>query len=311
LNPLKSLNISVNVLSIVSVWAIIMLNTSSVCAAIPPAQINTTKPTAPIQHRVIALAPHLAQLAYAAGAGHSLVAVSEYTPTAYVRNLPMVGNAFAVNWDLIAQLKPTLVLVWGSGTSVAVKARLKALNIATFESEPSTLAGIVQEAQTLAARLGEPANNPDLQALDTRFKQLNAYRIQTNQLNNATSNTHAIAAFHPIWPRPLMTINGQHVMSDALKYCGARNIFAKAQGLTPTVSLAQVLREQPKVIVISTSASEPNISKQWDSLINAFPKESGLQPTIITVNGERFHQPGPSMIEETLDLCKSMSAVKH
>jgi iron complex transport system substrate-binding protein len=283
----------------------------------------------PAAPRVIALAPHLAQLAYAAGAGGSLVAVSEYTPPAYAKQLPLVGNAFAVNWELLAQLKPSLVLVWGSGTSLAVKARLKALGIATFESEPSSLLGIVQEAQALAQRIGTPKDNPDLLALQAKLKAVQDYRDKTNTPNNASnaSNTHNtkntkafIPTFHPIWPKPLMTLNGQHVVSDALAHCGARNIFAKAKGLSPTVSLAQVLREQPKVIVLAVSPTSAtpittpyNVydkDSQWYGLLNAFPKQASVQPVVITVNGEKFHQPGPSLIEETLVLCKALNALK-
>jgi iron complex transport system substrate-binding protein len=152
--------------------------------------------------------------------------------------MPLVGNSFAVNWQAIAALKPTLVLVWGSGTPAAVKAKLKALGLATFESEPITLADIVKEAQQLAAHLGELPNNPELTQLQNQFARLVTYK------GAASANTanKTIAVFHPIWPRPLMTVNGKHVITDALRYCGARNVFAAARGLTPTVTLQQVLR---------------------------------------------------------------------
>ncbi|MEY3996330.1 MAG: hypothetical protein RL344_673 [Pseudomonadota bacterium] len=275
------------------------------------------------EHRIIALAPHLAQLVYAAGAGQMLVAVSEYTPTEYAGQLPKIGNAFAVNWTMLAQLKPTLVLVWGSGTSLTIKARLKSLGIATFESEPSTLSDIVQEAQDLADKLKiDTHKNAQLSSLKTRFQALKNFN-QNNQNNQNTEHNqnieNLISTFHPVWHKPLMTINGQHVLTDAMRYCGARNIFAKAKGLTPTVSLAQVLREQPKVIIMTAPTTDMQLdanvlygkNSPWYTLIHAFPNTVQFKPIIVTLNGERFHQPGPSLIDETLVLCKALLNLKQ
>ncbi len=247
--------------------------------------------------RIVTLAPHLAQLAHAAGAGQHVVGVSEYTPPLYANTLPLVGNAFAVNWQAIAALKPTLVMVWGSGTSSAVKAKLKALGLATFESEPKTLADIVSEAQRLATLLAEPTDNASLSQLKAQFAQLGDYPKQPRN----------VAVFHPIWPRPLMTVNGQHVISDALRYCGARNVFAAARGLTPTVTLQQVLRERPAAIVIAYSKNEPQLNAQWQPMFNAFPAAN--KPALLAVNGDDFHQPGPGLIGETIKLCEALKKV--
>jgi iron complex transport system substrate-binding protein len=309
--PIAALNITLSCLKRIAIIAVIAA--LALLQGLAPALAQT-----PPMPRVIALAPHLAQLAYAAGAGSTLVAVSEYTPVAYAKQLPVIGNAFAVNWELLAQLKPSLVLVWGSGTSLAVKARLKKLGIATFESEPATLVGIVQEAHDLAVRLHFPKDNPDLIALNAKLKAVQDYRKDLNRINtDANKIQRLIPTFHPVWYKPLMTLNGQHVVSDALLYCGARNVFAKTKGLSPTVSLAQVLREQPSLIVLAASASDGLVNSkklydkdsQWYSLLNAFPKTGAFQPTVITVNGDKFHQPGPSLIEETLFLCKALRSL--
>jgi iron complex transport system substrate-binding protein len=150
-------------------------------------------------------------------------------------------------------------------------------------------------------------SNADLMALKQRYqaiKQFNLFNQKAEQL---------IPTFHPIWHKPLMTVNGRHVLTDAMRYCGMRNIFASAKGLTPTVSFPQVLREQPKIIVMTTSNSNDLIDKNspWYGLIQAFPEQSSLKPKVITVNGERFHQPGPSLIDETLALCKTVSNLHH
>ena len=78
--------------------------------------------------RIITLAPNLAKLVYAAGAGEKMVAAtrnSDYSEV--VKKLPLVGDAFALNLERIATLKPDPVLVWLSGTPERQRSALKAL----------------------------------------------------------------------------------------------------------------------------------------------------------------------------------------
>src|SRR3989442_11214282 len=42
-----------------------------------------------------------------------------------------------------------------------------------------------------------------------------------------------LRAFVPIWMDPLMTVNGQTYMSDALRLGGGENVFAERQRLYP------------------------------------------------------------------------------
>ena len=67
--------------------------------------------------RVVTLAPNLAELVFAVGAGDQLVGVSAWSdyPRA-VLELPEVGDAFMVDQEQLAFLNPDLVLVWESGT---------------------------------------------------------------------------------------------------------------------------------------------------------------------------------------------------
>ena len=72
--------------------------------------------------RIITLAPHLTELVYAAGAGDRLVGVVEYSDfPPQAENLPRVGDSFRLDHERVASLAPDLVLVWRSGTPLAVQ----------------------------------------------------------------------------------------------------------------------------------------------------------------------------------------------
>ena len=281
------------------VLSLLVLGTS---LAQTPANDKTASTTP--QPRIITLAPHLAQLAHAAGAGAYLVGVSEYTPKTYQAKLPTVGNAYGVDWKRVAALKPSLALVWGSGTSQATQARLKALGIPMFVSEPKTLLQIEHEALALAERLGIPDTHPNLLALHASLAELGNFQLTNSSMFRKPSEQNSV--FHPIWHKPLMTISNQHVINDALSYCALSNVFATAPGLTPTVSAAQVLRARPAYLLLAQDSSQ-NMNRtlaQYAFLLDAFP--AALRPKPVFVNGDNFHQPGPSMIAETLRLCQQL-----
>lgn len=77
--------------------------------------------------RVISLAPHATELAYAAGMGEVLVAASDwsdYPPAA--RRLEQVASWQGVNIERILALKPDLVLGWRGGNPQRVLETLAA-----------------------------------------------------------------------------------------------------------------------------------------------------------------------------------------
>ena len=86
--------------------------------------------------RIVALAPSLAELAFAAGAGERLVGVARLSNfPAAARSIPRIGDAVRVDFERIVALKPELVLVWLSGNSAADVERLERLGLPVYASE--------------------------------------------------------------------------------------------------------------------------------------------------------------------------------
>src|SRR5687768_4934531 len=105
--------------------------------------------------RIVALAPSLAEMAHAAGAGERLVGVSRHSdfPPA-VRSLPQVGDAVRVDLERIAALKPDLILAWRSGNSPGDVERLERLGYPAYVSEPRRLADIARQVRAIGTLAG-------------------------------------------------------------------------------------------------------------------------------------------------------------
>ena len=46
-----------------------------------------------------------------------------------------------------------------------------------------------------------------------------------------------VRVLYQIWDRPIYTLGGRHVISDALQICGASNVFADLDTAAPAVTL--------------------------------------------------------------------------
>lgn len=210
--------------------------------------------------RIISIAPHLTEIAFAAGVGARLIAVSEYSdfpPEA--RRLPRVGDGARVDMERILTLKPDLVLAWKSGNQAGDIARLERLGIPVWVSEASRLADIARLLRGVAV-LGGDADAGERAA--GAFER--ALRDVQQRHTMSPKQREPLRVFYEIWHQPLLTVNGAHMISDAVALCGGKNVFAQAPVLTPAVSIESVLAARPQIVLGGGSANgEADFVARW------------------------------------------------
>jgi iron complex transport system substrate-binding protein len=192
--------------------------------------------------RIVSLTPHITELLFAAGAGDRVVGTAEYSdfPPA-ARALPRVGGN-SLDLEAIVALKPDLVMGWQSGNAAASVARLRALGLTVHLSEPGRIEDIAGELERIGLLAGTGA------AADAAAR---AFRERYALLAARYSRRPPVAVFYQIWKQPLMTVNGKQIISDAIRLCGGRNVFAQLPILAPTVTVESVIAADPEVIVAS------------------------------------------------------------
>ena len=193
--------------------------------------------------RIVSLAPHITELLYAAGAGERVVGAVQYSdhPEA-AKKLPRVGGYSAVDMEQVIALKPDLVVAWKSGNRNAHLDKLRALGIPVFINEPRRIDDVAKSLAQFGRLAGTDA------AGDAAAK---AFRARHAALVAKYSARPRLRLFYEAWNRPLMTINGEHLISDVIRLCGGDNVFARLPVLAPTVDVESVLATQPEVIVAS------------------------------------------------------------
>src|SRR3954466_14751382 len=108
--------------------------------------------------RIVSLAPHVTEQLFAAGAGKSLVAVSQYSDyPEEARRLPQVASSGGIDLERVLALNPDLVVAWRLEATTAALARLETLGLPVFYSEPRRLPQIADSIEAL----GELAGSAD------------------------------------------------------------------------------------------------------------------------------------------------------
>ncbi|MCI0507032.1 MAG: cobalamin-binding protein [Gammaproteobacteria bacterium] len=222
---------------------------------------NTVRLAQPAQ-RIISLAPHTTELLFAAGAGGKIVGVAEFSdfpPDA--KSIQRIGNFATFDLERISLLKPDLIIAWHSGNPASALASLKQLGYPMFLSEPRTLKDIPATLIQLGKLAGSQAQAQT--AADAYFAQLQ--HLKTRYAGQAT-----LTVFYEIWNQPMMTVNGRHIITEVIEFCGGRNVFADMKVLAPTVAVEPVLVANPQVIIASSSEGEApqwlNDWRQWTEL---------------------------------------------
>ena len=249
--------------------------------------------------RIVALAPHLTELVFAAGGGDRVVGVIRYSDhPAAARALPLVGDAFALNLERIAQLRPDLVLVWRSGLGARQREQLHALKLPVYESEIRRVEDIAASLRSLGTLLGTSA-------------QANAVASELMQRWTALQARYGgrapVRVFYQLWHQPLMTINGEHLIAQAITACGGVNAFAGLPALTPIVSWEAAAQADPQVIAGARVDDTTAPQGQWARLqqVDAVRhrRYALLPPDLLGRMGPRFVD-GAQLLCEALDTAR-------
>lgn len=206
--------------------------------------------------RIIALAPHIVENVYSAGAGKSMVAAvnySDYPPAA--RKLPQLGSYKAISVEQVLARKPDLVIVWASGNGEIIIQQLERLGVPVYVDEPRKLEDIARSVRDISVlagteQHGEKAADKFLQSLD--------------KLQQTYADAKLVTVFYQVWNEPLQTLNGEHLISDVITLCGGKNVYADAAVLAPKINIESVLYRDPDVIVASGMGEErPEWLEEW------------------------------------------------
>jgi len=250
--------------------------------------------------RIVSLTPHLAELLFEAGAGKQVVgtvAHSDYPESA--RAILRIGDARAIDVERILALRPDLVVAWRSGSPLRQVSRLRELGLPVFLDEPGHLDDIAVTIERLGLLAGTST---------TAAQSAQRFRDRLAGIRRQYAQRREIRVFYQIWDRPLLTVSAQHVIGDALRSCGASNIFAQQRLLVPRPEREAVLLADPEAIVAADGSGAQQARLQgwlvWRSL------QAVRLGNLYTLDPDLLHRHTARILDGVEALCRRIDAAR-
>ncbi|NND69134.1 MAG: cobalamin-binding protein [Halioglobus sp.] len=251
--------------------------------------------------RVVSLAPHITEVVYAAGAGEQLVgavAYSNYPPEAL--DVTRVGAYDSISLETIVSLQPDLVLAWRSGNGEEIVRRIESLGINVYVSETRTLEDVAYSLRNVGRLTG---NEALAEQAATEFLQ------ELARLRDTYSYETPVSVFYQVWHEPLLTLNGEHLVSDVVRLCGGVNAFKESPALVSRINVESVIGADPDVIVASgMDKARPEWLDEWRrwSSIRAVEHEQ-----LYFVPPDLLQRHTPRIIEGAGQLCAHLATARR
>ena len=219
---------------------------------------DTLRLTAPAM-RVVSLNPVTTELLFALGAGDKLVGRTSWDlyPEA-AKAVTDVGNGMGPNVEAVLGQHPDLVLLYGSESNRLAVQQLRAAGVMTLTHRTDKIADLQRVIPIIARAVS--ADSLGRIVADTVRASLDAVRSMPRTLDTLTAYWH-------IWDAPLLTIGGGSYLSELLTVAGAHNIFDDATQPSPQVSMEEIARRDPDVVLAGpNAAARIRSSPSWQSV---------------------------------------------
>lgn len=250
--------------------------------------------------RIVALAPHIAETLFAAGAGSRVVGTvdySDYPPAA--KQLPRVGGYSRIDLEAIVALKPDLVIAWESGNNMAQADKLRGLGLTVYISQPNRMEDVARQLE----RYGQLAGTSAVADAEAR-----RFRERLTALQAANAGKPKVRAFYQIWKAPLTTVGGPQIISDAIRLCGGDNVFGHLKQMAPKVTLEAVIEADPEAIIATGMGdAKPEWLHDWDKWKNM---TAVRRDNLFHINPDIMQRHTPRILDGTTKLCAHLDVAR-
>jgi iron complex transport system substrate-binding protein len=248
--------------------------------------------------RIVSTAPSITDVLYALGLGDRVVGDTtfcRYPPEA--RTKPKVGTYLDPNLEVIASLRPDLVIIQNNPIHLA--RRLETLNLRVLEVNYETPAAVYVAIRQIGMAAGVPDHAAELVA---RLQhEIGAVRAKTKGLPRR--RVMFIIGRTPDTLGGLVAVGSAPYLNELMEAAGGVNVFRDARAAYPNVTLEEVLARNPEVIVdmgdmAATGAATESHKHAVVALWGRYPALAAVREhRVFAVASDIFVVPGPRIAE--------------
>lgn len=242
--------------------------------------------------RVVSMMPSVTEWIIAMGGSDRLVARTDYDDDPAIAALPSVGGGLTPSVEWLAARRPDLVVAWPDAPSRSLVARLEGLGIPVYTAPSETVEEGLRTARDLGEILGlESAAGAAIAEVEDGLQAV----------STAVAGLDRRDVLFLIGLDPLMAAGPGTFVDQLLERAGGGNVLADLSVPWPRLSLEEVLRRAPDVVVVASAGD----SRPLDALRD----QPGWRDVpairdgrVYAVDPDRINRPGPRMDESAARL---------
>ncbi|HBP86554.1 MAG TPA: cobalamin-binding protein [Nitrospiraceae bacterium] len=245
--------------------------------------------------RIVSLAPSVTEILFAIGLNEEIVGVTEFCdfpPEALSK--PRVGYA-TPNLEMIVGLQPQLVLAPRSFLRADLLNKLDQLKIPTVILDPHTVEDILAHIQLLGRMVGrsQEAN-----------AQATLMRKELSELSNRLVDLPRPKLLYILNSDPLITVGPGSFIHRLIEMAGGRNAAEHASAPYPRLTMEEVLRQNPDILLFPSGRQEGIPQSEQDSWKRWTMLSAVQHGKLFQVDSDLLNRPGPRIIEGLKQLVK-------
>jgi len=195
--------------------------------------------------RIISMAPSITETLFALGLGDCVVAVSNFCNfPEEAKKKPRIGGVLNPNWEMIISLSPDLVI---APESAILKDGFEKYKIPYLTVTVNTLEDIFSALKEIGQATGKEREVNEL------ISQMEA---EIKQVSELVSDLPRPKTFLVIAYQPLTAAGKDTYLDELITLAGGENILGDKEKDYPKVSMEEVVRRAPEVILSATFGDE-------------------------------------------------------
>jgi iron complex transport system substrate-binding protein len=194
-----------------------------------------------VPDRIVSLAPSITEIVYALGLSNRLLGDTDYCDyPAEARSKPHVGAVSNPSLEKIVALRPDLVLGTAEGNRRETADQLERLGIPLYGLSAHTVDQTLRSIEDLGAILG----------CEARARRLaESLRARVESVEQKVRGRERPKVLFAVWIHPLITAGHDTFIADLIRRAGGASITDDFRTEWPRMSLEEVFRRDPDVIL--------------------------------------------------------------
>jgi len=246
---------------------------------------HTVRLAAPAQ-RVISLVPSVTETIIALDAGERIVGRTEYDRDSSLAAVPLIGRGLSPSIEAMIALHPDLVVVWASDKRGDLRGQLEKANIPVLALEVQDTTDAFRVVGLMGTALGREAAGRTL---------LDSLRASLKETASIARERSRRRVFYVVYNDPPMTAGPGTFIDQLLDLAGADNVFSDATSQWPTVSLEEVVKRDPDIVVLPVGEMSAQVGERLRSTAGWRDLRAVKNNCLALVDADLVNRPGTNV----------------